>query len=72
MLVHRLDRARPQDEAGIVNHGQLFCPFLVRVPRRAEAFAPLLTTRLEPSPCRRAVSSWCVSRRWITEASNRA
>ena len=58
MLVHRLDRDRTQDEAVMVNHGQLFFPFLGLVPRRAEAFAPFLTTRLEPPPGRREVSSW--------------
>lgn len=58
MLVHRLDRDRPQDEAVIVNNGQLFCPLLVLVPRIAEAFAPFLTTMSEPSPCRMEVSSW--------------
>ena len=58
MLVHRLDRDRTQDEAVIIHNGQLFFPFLVLVPRIAEAFAPFLTTMLEPSPCRREVSSW--------------
>jgi hypothetical protein len=72
VLVDGFDRERTEDEAVVVTDGELFFPFLVFMTGGADAFAPFLTTVLEPSPWRTEVASGAVSLRCITDAAKRA